>query len=291
MVSKKSSKSSAVKRAKAKTSPAPKKAPSRSLKPASAGTTGTKSSGAKQGAMPLDVKQRCDYRGQDWWEWTVWIEAPDKVLDEIEYVEYKLHATFPDPVRRATNRNEKFLIESAGWGEFMIGVEISTKKGEHLKRQHWLTLEYPAPSSKNLISSGAKLSKQGHERPTLFLSAGVSELRLANALDAALEEAGFEVVKMEDAPPDVPWDHAISLLIKRADLMVVLISGGLTSWGMREIAAAMNHKLPILPVVVGSLSQLPEQLRGFQAIPLKDASNPAAIAPQLAQQIKQSFKH
>lgn len=291
MVSKKSSKSSAVKRAKAKTSPASKKAPSRSLKPASAGTSGTKSSGAKQGAMPLDVRQRCNYRGQDWWEWAVWIEAPDKVLDEIEYVEYKLHPTFPDPVRRTTNRNEKFLIESAGWGEFMIGVEISTRKGEHLKRQHWLTLDYPAPPSKNLISSGAKLSRQGRERPTLFLSAGVTELRLANALGDALEELGFEVVKMEDSPPEIPWDRAISLLIKRSDLMVMLISGGLTSWGMRQIAAARDHKLPILPVLVGLLSKLPEQLRGFQTIPLKDASNPAAIAPQLAQQIKQSIKH
>src|SRR5207302_745068 len=135
--------------------------------------SGAKSSPVKRAEMPVDVKQSCEYKGQDWWEWSVWIEASDKVLDEIDYVEYKLHATFPDPVRRATNRDEKFLIESAGWGEFMIGVEISTKKGERLKRQHWLTLDYPATPSKNLISSGAKLSKQERERPTLFLSAGI----------------------------------------------------------------------------------------------------------------------
>jgi len=289
MVSKKSAKRS-LKTAKAKTSTAPKKKTNISVKLASSLKSGAKSSPVKRAGMPVDVKQRCEYKGQDWWKWSVWIEASDKVLDEIEYVEYRLHPTFPDPVRRATNRKEKFLIESAGWGEFMIGVEISTKKGEHLKRQHWLTLDYPATPSKNLISSGAKLSKQERERPTLFLSAGVTELGLANTLGDALEETGFEVLKMEDTPPDVPWDYAISLLIKRADLMVVLISGGLTSWGIREIAAAMKHNLPILPVAVGSF-ELPEQLESFQTIRLKDASDPTAIAPQLAQQIKQSIKH
>ena len=289
MVSKKSAKHSA-KAAKAKTSTAPKKKTNLSVKLAISLKSGAKSSPVKRAEMPVDVKQSCEYKGQDWWEWSVWIGASDKVLDEIDYVEYKLHATFPDPVRRATNRDEKFLIESAGWGEFMIGVEISTKKGERLKRQHWLTLDYPATPSKNLISSGAKLSKQERERPTLFLSAGITELGLANILGDALEETGFEVVKVEDTPPDVPWDHAISLMIKRADLMVVLISGGLTSWGMREIAAAMKHNLPILPVTVGSF-ELPEELQGFQGIHLKDASNPAEIAPQLAQQIKQSIKH
>jgi hypothetical protein len=242
--------------------------------------------------MPLEVRQRCDYRGQDWWEWAVWIEAADKVLDEIEYVEYSLHPTFPDPVQRVTNRKEKFLFKSAGWGEFMIGVHICTRKGEHLKRQHWLTLDYPATPSKNSIApGGSRLSKQKSERPTLFLSGGVTELRLANALAEALEHEGFEVVRMEDAPPGVPWDQAIRLLTKQADLMVMLISGGLTSWGMREIAAARDHKLPILPVVVGSSSQLPHELQGFQAIPLKDASDPTAIAPHLAQQIKQAIKH
>ena len=291
MVRKKSTKGSAVKSAKAKKSAAAKRAPSRSVKPSS-GTTGAKSSGAKQESMPLKVRQGCDYRGQDWWGWSVWIEAGDSVLDEIEYVEYSLHPTFPDPVRRVTNREEKFLIKSEGWGEFMIGVHIFTRKGEHLKRQHWLTLDYPTtPSKKNIASGGARLSKRGSERPTLFLSGGVTELGLANALSEALEQEGFEVVRMEDAPPGVPWDQAIRLLTKQADIMVMLISGGLTSWGMREIAAAIDHKLPILPVVVGPLSQLPEELRGFQAIPLKDASDPTAIAPQLAQQIKQSIKH
>lgn len=291
MVRKKSTKGSAVKSAKAKKSAAAKRTPSRSAKPASSGTTGAKSSGAKQESMPLKVRQGCDYRGQDWWGWSVWIEAVDSVLDEIEYVEYSLHPTFPNPVQRVTNREENFLIKSEGWGEFMLGVHIFTRKGEHLKRQHWLTLDYPATPSKKTIASGAGLSKQGSERPTIFLSGGVTELRLANALSEALEQEGFEVVRMEDAPPGVPWDQAIKLLTKQADIMVMLISGELTSWGMREIAAAMDHKLPILPVVIGSLSQLPQELRSFQAIPLKDASDPAAIAPQLAQQIKQSIKH
>jgi hypothetical protein len=95
---------------------------------------------------------------------------------------------------------------------------------------------------------------------------------------------------MEDAPPDVPWDRAILLLMKRCDLLVMLISGGLTSWGIRQISAAFDRKLPILPVVIGSSTRLPDQLKDFQAINLKDAYTPE-IAPHLAQQIKESIKH
>ncbi len=310
MVSKKSAKRRTAKSAKAKSAAKSRKATSRpsvkstsvkgaraksvkaksgSVKSARAGSASAKSLPVRKKPVPVDIKQSCSYKGQDWWEWAVWIEGPDKVLDEIESVEYFLHSTFPDPLRRKTNRTEKFRIESSGWGEFMIKVHILTRKGVQFKTQHWLTLDYPTTSSRS-VSSGAIFTKPGHEKPTLFLSAGVSELRFGNELGSALEKLGCEVLKMEDAPPDVPWDKAILLLMKRCDLLVMLIYGGLTSWGIRQISAALDRKLPILPVVIGTQTQLPDQLKQFQAINLKDAYNPE-IAPHLAEQIKKSIKH
>jgi hypothetical protein len=285
MASKKASKLTATKKAKAKSSPSPRKTAGASTK---AKRTGAKSAPVKQSAV--EVKQTSDYRGNDSWDWSVWIEAPVQLLDQIEYVEYALHNTFPEPVRRVTNRAEKFRLDSSGWGEFMIRVEMKNRNGERLRRQHWLTLEYP-PQTSDTSTSSSKSSLEEDSRPTIFLSSGVTDLGLGNALGKALERQGFEVLKMEGAPPSLPWDRAIELMIKQADLMVVLISGGLTSWGMREIDAAMNRKLPILPIVIGPFSLVPEQLRGFEAINLKDASDPIKIAPAVAQQIKQSIKH
>src|SRR6185436_14892352 len=118
----------------------------------SSATSAAKKSTAKSPGIAAEIKHSSEYRRQDWWDWAVWIEAADKTLDQIEYVEYSLHPTFPNRLRHQTNRQEKFRMESAGWGEFMIGVELVTKSGEHLKRQHWLSLEYPTNSPKTPIS-------------------------------------------------------------------------------------------------------------------------------------------
>jgi hypothetical protein len=289
MASEKSSKSNAVK-SKVKRSASSRKT-SGSTKLKTDATVNPKESSVKQRAGSLEVKQKSDYQGNDWWEWSVWIEAPPKSLSQIESVEYTLHPTFPERVRRHTNRRQNFRLDSAGWGEFMIGIEIINSSGDRLRKQHWLTLEYPNPTRSISVSSLTSLSKEAADRPTIFVSAGVTDLRLGNALGDALEHQGFAVLKKENAPPGVPWDLAISSLTKKADLMVVLISGGLTSWGMREIEAAQKDKLPILPVVIGPLSLLPEQLQGFEAIPIKEFSDPIKIAPSVAQQIRQSIKH
>src|SRR5262245_16892214 len=77
------------------------------------------SSQAKGAASTVVVKQRSDYQGKDWWNWSVWIDAPQEQLDQIQYVEYTLHPTFAERVRRVTDGGAKFRLDSAGWGEFM----------------------------------------------------------------------------------------------------------------------------------------------------------------------------
>jgi hypothetical protein len=289
MASKKSSKTSVAKRARTKNVAPHRSSTSASTKATRVLSHSAKSS-VKSSAKPIEVKQSSDYGGNDWWNWSVWIEAPARELDQIEYVEYTLHPTFPDRVRRQTNRAEKFRIDSAGWGEFNIKVEVKPREGKPLKMEHWLTLEYPDQTSSSVTSTPAPSSKEGKVRPAIFLSAGVSDLRMGNALGEALRKEGFEVLKMDDSLSLLPWDVALAILIKQAGLMVMLVSGGLTSWATREIDAAINRKLPILPIVIGSLSVLPDQLQGFQTINLKDASDPAKIAPRVAKQIKDSIK-
>lgn len=240
-------------------------------------------------AAQIDVRQSSEYVRQNWWSWSVWIEAPSNVLSNIEYVNYKLHSTFADPVRHHTNSKEKFLLKSAGWGEFAINAEIKPKDGNAFTKRHWLTLEYPQAAQ--TTKSGAMSIKSPEDRrPTVFLSAGLSDLRMSNTLAQALRQKGIEVSKSDEFSPDLPWDVAISEKIKNADLMVVLISGRPTSSTIGEIYSAKNRKspLPILPILIGPETMVPDELKSSQAITLKEAAD--GIAPDVAMQIIDRIK-
>ena len=89
------------------------------------------------------IQQSEKYEGKDWWRWAVWIEAPDEALDLIDFVEWTLHPTFPNPVRKIGDRATKFRLETAGWGVFQIVARVQTKDGRQTKLLHYLQLHYP----------------------------------------------------------------------------------------------------------------------------------------------------
>src|SRR5262249_47444119 len=89
-------------------------------------------------------RARKDLEGLDWWHRSVWLEAPGDELDNVEYVEYILHPTFPNPIQRIADRSTNFRLNSAGWGEFMIYAQVYLRnKKERLEIQHWLQLREP----------------------------------------------------------------------------------------------------------------------------------------------------
>ena len=92
--------------------------------------------------MSLKTAQSFKYQGNDWWKWSVWIEGAKADLDQIEYVTYRLHPTFPNPVRKVNDRESKFRLNSHGWGTFSIQVRIVNKTGQVIKLTHDLVLEY-----------------------------------------------------------------------------------------------------------------------------------------------------
>jgi transcription initiation factor IIF auxiliary subunit len=93
--------------------------------------------------MTMKLEQDFTYKGNDWWEWWIWIEAPDEELDEIKHVEYTLHPTFSKPVREIHDRETKFRLKTAGWGVFMIYAKAFLKNGVTVRMEHYLELEYP----------------------------------------------------------------------------------------------------------------------------------------------------
>ena len=84
--------------------------------------------------------------GEDWWKWAVWLEGSDDALDRVEFVEWALHPTFPNPVRRTRDRSTKFRLETGGWGVFHIVARVRLNDGTQVKLLHRLSLHYPDDS-------------------------------------------------------------------------------------------------------------------------------------------------
>lgn len=90
------------------------------------------------------IAQTYKYTGNDYWDWSVWIEASDRELDKIDYVVYNLHFSFPEPVQTIKTRENKFKLSTSGWGVFTIYVRVNFKDTTVLDLEHQLELAYPA---------------------------------------------------------------------------------------------------------------------------------------------------
>jgi len=81
--------------------------------------------------MALRLMNRSQYAGlsgsTDWWSWTAFIDGPEDELDDVAYVEYHLHPSFPDPVRRVYDREGGFALETKGWGTFELVAKVAFK--------------------------------------------------------------------------------------------------------------------------------------------------------------------
>lgn len=86
------------------------------------------------------------YRGEGRWDWTVFIQAQSEVLKEINCVQYKLHPSFPNPVRKVCSTADPrypFGLSTNGWGTFQIGIEVTFKNDQVRYLEHRLGLAAP----------------------------------------------------------------------------------------------------------------------------------------------------
>jgi len=93
--------------------------------------------------IDYSIAQDSKYTGDDYWVWSVWVDATDDALNKIDHVVYNLHYTFPNPVRIIATRNDKFRLETLGWGIFTIYARIHFKDETVLDLEHELELYYP----------------------------------------------------------------------------------------------------------------------------------------------------
>jgi pYEATS domain-containing protein involved in immunity/TIR domain-containing protein len=221
----------------------------------------------------MRLEQKATYAADNWWEWSVWIEGDKEELKQIEYVEYILHPSFPEPVQRIEDRSSKFRLDSSGWGEFTIRATVVTKQGDKKTLRHRLELRYPKEEG-NAAEDQAVNTAVATEPSVFFLSCNIADSLFANALSKALLAKGARVLMVADEPSGLPWDASINRLLDQADFAVFIISGPLGSWMTREMEASTERKIPIIPIIIVSsrvnTSELPTKAR--KPIPIKPVS-------------------
>lgn len=236
--------------------------------------------------MTIQVKQQAVPKGKDWWEWSVWLEGAKKELDAIDHVVYTLHPTFPNPVVTATNRATGFRLNSSGWGEFTIYLQIKNKDGSTNKRRHYLKL---FDSGVSMAGSNQKRGKPSlakePPRRTVFVSGGTRDLDAVHAVREALSGQDVEIVGPQDVKAGQQWQGAVSDMIARADAAVFVISGRPNLWMNEEIKAVIKGGVRhILPLVIGANVELPDTLRDIHAVHVEDSSAVGDVAKAILKQ-------
>jgi transcription initiation factor IIF auxiliary subunit len=93
--------------------------------------------------MNLKLRNTWNYKGDDWWEWTAFVDdGGTGELAEAEFVEYVLHETFPEPIRRIDTRKDGFQLETEGWGTFDLKAFVHLKNGTKIRLKHEIQLEH-----------------------------------------------------------------------------------------------------------------------------------------------------
>lgn len=212
--------------------------------------------------------------GQDWWRWSVWIGGDDADLDDVAWVEYKLHPTFPKPIIRVTDRESAFRLEASGWGEFMIRARLRLKASESdLELSHWLELTKPSGGSavtRGMTSSGELAPPQAPgpaPQAKVVLSVGPGQEKLADLVAQALRDDGVQVSTMSDIQPgSIPLEIQMEKVIGDADALVAFLGSSGSKWVERDVGVAQSHSVPVLPVLVGKSTETPSSMSGLQIV-------------------------
>ncbi len=83
--------------------------------------------------------------GPPYYRWKVFLNEPPEKVREVHSVEYRLHETFPDPIRVVRDASTGFALTSQGWGEFTIFITVTMKDSTVTRQSYPLDLSKPWP--------------------------------------------------------------------------------------------------------------------------------------------------
>ncbi len=223
--------------------------------------------------MSLTIEQEASYVGEGRWKWAVWIDGPAELLDRIDSVAWHLHPTFPNPLRWADDRADKFRLEAFGWGMFEIRATLYDEAGRPagpLRRM--LRLERPG-------GDAAPMRAPAKPTRTVFLSASLGDAEISHRLRRALEANGVAVLGAEsELQPGQEWREAITQSIRGADAVVAIVRDGVLSpFVEAEVREAETMGKRLVPLIVGAGS-LPASLAHRAALQVEDLEDITAAA-------------
>lgn len=230
--------------------------------------------------MNIKVKQRSDRVSSNRWSWAVWLEGPETELDRIKSVVYQLHETFPNPVRMITDRASKFILKSAGWGEFMIYINVEYRDGAVKKLYHWLQLGSEA-GSKEVERPGPKLKG---EVLTVFVSSGLADSELARRIKDALSRQGMKVLSSDEVAVGSEVQASLSKMLEQADLGVAVISAQTSAYVEAEVEEMQRANTPVIPLLRRESEgeyPIPPSVRELKGVPVDESSDPDGLAREI----------
>ncbi|HEU0076795.1 MAG TPA: pYEATS domain-containing protein [Longimicrobiaceae bacterium] len=218
--------------------------------------------------MGISIAQTSSMAGKGRWRWSVWIEGPDEELDAVGAVVYTLHPTFSNPVRRTTERESRFRLDSSGWGEFKLHASVQYRDGRTESMEHWLTLVGEAPDK---TMGTIPLRK----RQRIFLSSSMADVKTANAIRSLLEQTPLVVTTNYDASPSdygVPWELTLLDQIQGSSGAVFLVSERPSPWLTYEVGIAKKYGKPHAVVGIGPVPAIPQDLHESMRLGIKSSS-------------------
>ncbi len=236
--------------------------------------------------MTLHIEQSVTPHAEGWWTWAVWLAGPPEVLAEVEAVEYILHPTFPDPVRKVTDRDTNFRLEARGWGEFQLKARVHIDDSEDILLEHWLELDDIAPA-KGLESYTyrSRLPRRTVDRPLLFVSSAVADMNFTYELKDALEDEGMEVLMGQDLDDDQPIETLLATERRSIQAGLFVVSDIYNPSQDREFWAFYKYEISSVVVEIGEHRDLPDKMENLPRFQVSDISEAENVAANIAQQI------
>ena len=204
--------------------------------------------------MSYRIEQSSEYMGRDYWRWSAWIEGSDAELDAVDEVVWLLHPTFEPSRVKSSVRADKFRLNTAGWGTFLLRAELKLKSGEKrvLKRQ--LRLETGDESAAPVTRAAQSPSKE--RKPVIFLSYSAEDSRKAARLRDGFTSEGFEVLDQTSIAPGEPLKESLQKMIIRSDAVIGIVEDEISPWVRAELEAATHSEKPVLAVLTPHSSSI-----------------------------------
>jgi len=120
-------------------------------------------------AQDITTHNTSEYLGKGSWKWTIFIQAQQDVLNEIERVEYALDPTFQNPIQRVDSVGDPqlpFALTDVVRepSEITVKIIFRNAENEHRYLKHMIALESPSIEHPLPIQAGNVAESIGKDR-------------------------------------------------------------------------------------------------------------------------------